>query len=76
MRLRRGASIFTVCVSIASLACLAQTVLSLTHHQMNTQGFYAIEDILYPSNNMFDIPTLRIDRQARNLVVPFSAYGT
>ena len=43
---------------------------------MNTQGFYAIEDILYPSNNMFDIPTLRIDRQARNLVVPFSAYGT
>lgn len=43
---------------------------------MNTEGFYAVEDVLYPSDNIFDIPVLRLDRQAGFLVVPLSAYGT
>lgn len=43
---------------------------------MNTEGFYTVEDVLYPSDNLFDIPNLRIDRQPGFLVVPLAAYGT
>lgn len=43
---------------------------------MNTDGFYAVEDVLYPSDNRLDIPNLRKDRQAGYLVVPLAAYGT
>ena len=43
---------------------------------MNTEGFYTVEDVIYPSDNAFDIPTLRLDRQAGYLVAPLSAYGT
>ncbi len=34
-----------------------------------------LEDILYPSDNLYDIPTLRLDRQGGNLILPFSHYG-
>ncbi len=43
---------------------------------MNTNGFYSIQDVLYPSNNLYDIPTLRLDRQAGHLILPFAPYGT
>lgn len=43
---------------------------------MNTEGFYAVEDVLYQSDNIFDIPVLRLDRQAGFLVLPLTAYGT
>lgn len=43
---------------------------------MNTTGFYAVEDVLYPSDNPFDIPCLRTDRQAGFLTVPFVGYGS
>ena len=35
-----------------------------------------IEDYLFPSGNDFDIPSLRLDRQAGNLLLPFTPYGT
>lgn len=43
---------------------------------MNTEGFLTIEDVLYPSDNIFDIPVLRTDRQPGHLVLPLAAYGT
>jgi gene 1 protein len=52
------------------------TVDSKNLQRMNTEGFYAVEDVLYPSDNLFDIPTLRTDRQAGFLALPLSAYGT
>lgn len=35
-----------------------------------------VKDILYPSDNLYDIPCLRIDRQAGHLELPFVPYGT
>lgn len=35
-----------------------------------------VKDILYPSDNIFDIPVLRLDMQAGNLELPFVPYGT
>lgn len=35
-----------------------------------------IKDILYPSDNLYDIPCLRLDRQAGHLELPFVPYGT
>lgn len=35
-----------------------------------------IPDCLYPSDNLYDIPCLRLDMQAGNLVLPFAPYGT
>lgn len=43
---------------------------------MTTDGFFSVEDVLYPSNNTFEIPTLRSDRQAGLLTVPLAAYGS
>lgn len=34
------------------------------------------KDILYPSDNLYDIPCLRLDRQAGHLELPFVPYGT
>lgn len=34
------------------------------------------KDILFPSDNLYDIPCLRIDRQAGHLELPFVPYGT
>lgn len=34
------------------------------------------KDILYPSDNRYDIPCLRLDRQAGHLELPFVPYGT
>lgn len=35
-----------------------------------------VKDILYPSDNIYDIPCLRLDRQAGQLELPFVPYGT
>lgn len=35
-----------------------------------------VKDILYPSDNIFDIPVLRLDMQAGNLELPFVPYGS
>lgn len=35
-----------------------------------------VKDILYPSDNCYDIPCLRLDRQAGHLELPFVPYGT
>ncbi len=35
-----------------------------------------VPDCLYPSDNLYDIPCLRLDMQAGNLVLPFAPYGT
>jgi len=35
-----------------------------------------VKDILYPSDNLYDIPCLRLDRQAGQLEMPFVPYGT
>ena len=35
-----------------------------------------VKDILYPSDNLYDIPCLRLDRQAGHLELPFVPYGT
>lgn len=35
-----------------------------------------VKDILYPSDNLYDIPCLRLDRQAGQLELPFVPYGT
>lgn len=35
-----------------------------------------VKDILYPSDNLYDIPCLRPDRQAGHLELPFVPYGT
>jgi hypothetical protein len=34
-----------------------------------------LEDCLYPSNNLFEIPTLDIEKQARQVILPFSPWG-
>lgn len=34
-----------------------------------------VKDILFPSDNIYDIPTLRLDRQAGHLELPFAPYG-
>ena len=34
------------------------------------------KDILFPSDNLYDIPVLRPDRQAGHLELPFAPYGT
>lgn len=34
------------------------------------------KDILFPSDNLYDIPCLRLDRQAGHLELPFVPYGT
>lgn len=34
------------------------------------------KDILFPSDNLYDIPCLRIDRQAGHMELPFVPYGT
>ena len=34
------------------------------------------KDILFPSDNLYDIPCLRIDKQAGHLELPFVPYGT
>lgn len=43
---------------------------------MNTEGFYVVGDVIYPSDNIIDIPCLRMDRQPGFLEVPLAAYGT
>lgn len=35
-----------------------------------------VKDILFPSDNHYDIPVLRLDRQAGCLELPFAPYGT
>ena len=35
-----------------------------------------VKDILYPSDNRYDIPCLRLNRQAGHLELPFVPYGT
>ncbi len=35
-----------------------------------------VKDVLYPSDNLYDIPCLRLDMQAGNLELPFVPYGT
>lgn len=35
-----------------------------------------VKDILYPSDNLYDIPCLHLDRQAGHLELPFVPYGT
>lgn len=41
------------------------------------EAFYRsmFKDVLYPSNNKFDIPTLRLDMQAGQLELPFTPWG-
>ena len=39
------------------------------------KDFHLIEDCLYPSDNLYDIPCLRLDKQAGNLVLPLAPYG-
>ena len=34
-----------------------------------------VKDILFPSDNLYDIPVLRSDRQAGHLELPFSPFG-
>ena len=43
---------------------------------MNSTQLKIAEDCLYPSDNMYDIPCLRLDRQAGTLLFPFSPYGS
>lgn len=43
---------------------------------MNSEGYYTTEDVLYPSDNIFDIPCLRMDRQPGFIELPLAAYGT
>lgn len=42
---------------------------------MNDSKTIIVEDCLYPSDNLFDIPCLRQDMQAGYLILPFSPYG-
>ena len=42
---------------------------------MNTEGFHTVEDVLYPSDNLYDIPCLRLDMQGEHLLLPLSPYG-
>jgi len=41
------------------------------------EDFYRsmLKDVLYPSNNKFDIPTLLLEKQAGHLEMPFSPWG-
>jgi hypothetical protein len=50
------------------------------HHQsnhiiMNGNTLINVEDVLYPSDNFYEIPCLRMDRQPRALRLPLSPYG-
>lgn len=42
---------------------------------MNGNNLIDVEDVLYPSDNLYDIPCLRLDRQAGMLKLPLSPYG-
>lgn len=42
---------------------------------MNGNNLTDVEDVLYPSDNLYDIPCLRLDRQAGMLKLPLSPYG-
>lgn len=42
---------------------------------MNETRLKIAEDCLYPSDNVYDIPCLRIDRQGGHLLLPFAPYG-
>lgn len=42
---------------------------------MNATELNVAEDCLYPSDNKYDIPCLRIDRQGGHLLLPFAPYG-
>lgn len=42
---------------------------------MNGSNLIEIEDVIYPSDNLYDIPCLRLDRQAGMLKLPLSPYG-
>lgn len=39
---------------------------------MNGNNLIDVEDVLYPSDNLYDIPCLRLDRQAGMLKLPLS----
>ena len=34
-----------------------------------------VEDCIYPSNNLYDIPTLLLEKQALNIIVPMAPWG-
>ena len=42
---------------------------------MNANTIIDVEDVLYPSDNLYEIPCLRLDKQAGYLKLPFSPYG-
>ncbi|MEZ3576807.1 DUF4417 domain-containing protein [uncultured Duncaniella sp.] len=42
---------------------------------MNATELNVAEDCLYPSDNKYDIPCLRSDRQGGHLLLPFAPYG-
>lgn len=42
---------------------------------MNSSNLISVEDVLYPSDNLYDIPSLRLDRQAGMLKLPLSPWG-
>ena len=42
---------------------------------MNGSSLHLAEDRLYPSDNIYDIPCLRIDRQGKALLLPLAPYG-
>lgn len=46
-------------------------------HDSEKEDFYRsmLKDVLYPSNNKFDIPTLQLDMQAGHLEMPLSPWG-
>lgn len=45
-------------------------------HQMKPSNIIFPQDRLYPSDNEFEIPTLRLDRQPENgLLLPFAPWG-
>lgn len=43
---------------------------------MNGNNLIVVEDVLYPSDNLYDIPSLRLDRQAGMLKLPLSPLWT
>ena len=42
---------------------------------MNANEVKIAEDCIYPSDNIYDIPCLKIDKQAGYLLLPFAPYG-
>ncbi len=42
---------------------------------MKKVTYVPVEDVLFPSDNMYDIPNLREDMQAGHLLLPFAPYG-